>query len=95
MAAAAWSWVEKMLQLAQRRSPPSSAKVSIRMAVWMVMCSEPDMRTPFKGCSLPYFSRNAISPGISFSETSISLRPQAASPISATLYFKSLLYIML
>ena len=32
-AAAAWSWVEKMLQLAQRTSAPSATSVSIRTAV--------------------------------------------------------------
>ncbi len=41
IAAAAWSWVEKMLQDAQRTSAPSSTRVSISTAVWMVMCSEP------------------------------------------------------
>ena len=45
-AAAAWSWVEKMLQLAQRTSAPSSTSVSMSTAVWMVMCSEPEMRAP-------------------------------------------------
>src|SRR5215210_1383856 len=40
-AAAAWSWVEKMLQLAQRTSAPSATKVSIRTAVWIVMWREP------------------------------------------------------
>ena len=48
-AAAAWSWVEKMLQLAQRTSAPSSASVSMSTAVWMVMCSEPVMRWPASG----------------------------------------------
>jgi hypothetical protein len=51
MAAAAWSWVEKMLHEAQRTSAPSASSVSIRTAVWMVMCSEPAMRAPFSGCS--------------------------------------------
>src|SRR5664280_1858594 len=37
-AAAAWSWVEKMLQLAQRTSAPRAVRVSISTAVWMVMC---------------------------------------------------------
>ncbi len=32
-AAAAWSWVEKMLQLAQRTSAPSFTSVSMRTAV--------------------------------------------------------------
>ena len=49
MAAAAWSCVEKMLQLAQRTSAPSSTSVSMSTAVWMVMCSEPVMRTPLSG----------------------------------------------
>ena len=55
MAAAAWSCVEKMLQLAQRTSAPSSTRVSIRTAVWMVMCSEPVMRTPLSGLPAAYF----------------------------------------
>ena len=33
MAAAAWSWVEKMLQLAQRTSAPRATSVSISTAV--------------------------------------------------------------
>ena len=40
-AAAAWSWVEKMLQEAQRTSAPSATSVSMSTAVWIVMCSEP------------------------------------------------------
>jgi hypothetical protein len=43
-AAAAWSWVEKMLQETQRTVAPRSASVSISTAVWMVMWSEPMMR---------------------------------------------------
>ena len=45
-AAAAWSWVEKMLQEAQRTSAPRATRVSIRTAVWIVMCSEPAIRAP-------------------------------------------------
>ena len=41
IAAAAWSWVEKMLQLTQRTSAPRAASVSMRTAVCTVMCSEP------------------------------------------------------
>ena len=48
-AAAAWSWVEKMLQEAQRTSAPSATRVSISTAVWMVMCSEPAIRAPASG----------------------------------------------
>lgn len=46
MAAAAWSWVEKMLQEAQRTSAPRATRVSISTAVCTVMCSEPVMRAP-------------------------------------------------
>ncbi len=53
IAAAAWSWVEKMLQLAQRTSAPSSIRVSISTAVWIVMCSEPVIRAPFSGFDPP------------------------------------------
>ena len=42
-AAAAWSWVEKMLQLTQRTSAPRAVRVSMRTAVCTVMCSEPTM----------------------------------------------------
>lgn len=46
MAAAAWSWVEKMLQEAQRTWAPRATRVSISTAVCTVMCSEPVMRAP-------------------------------------------------
>ncbi len=51
IAAAAWSWVEKMLQEAQRTSAPSATRVSIRTAVCTVMCSEPVIRAPASGCA--------------------------------------------
>ena len=63
MAAAAWSWVEKMLQEAQRTSAPSASSVSMSTAVWMVMCSEPAMRAPLSGCAAAYSSRIAIRRG--------------------------------
>ncbi len=75
IAAAAWSCVEKMLQLAQRTSAPSAASVSIRTAVWIVMCSEPVMRAPASGCASAYSLRMAIRPGISCSASVISCRP--------------------
>ena len=85
MAAAAWSWVEKMLQDAQRTSAPSSTRVSISTAVWMVMCSEPVMRAPVERLLAGRTSsRMAIRPGISFSAIAISLRPHSASFMSAT-----------
>ena len=52
-AAAAWSWVEKMLQEAQRTSAPSAVSVSMRTAVWIVMCREPAIRAPLSGCEAP------------------------------------------
>ena len=85
IAAAAWSWVEKMLQEAQRTSAPSATRVSIRTAVWTVMWSEPVIRAPASGCAAAYSSRVRISPGISCSARVISLRPNSASPRSATL----------
>ena len=57
IAAAAWSWVEKMLQLAQRTSAPRAIRVSIRTAVWIVMWSEPVIRAPASGCEAPNSSR--------------------------------------
>ena len=85
MAAAAWSWVEKMLQLTQRTSAPSAASVSISTAVCTVMCSEPATFLPFSGWVGPNSRRSAIRPGISCSARSISLRPKAARERSATL----------
>merc|ERR1711988_1614950 len=41
MAAAAWSWVLKMLQDAQRTLAPRAASVSMSTPVWMVMCRDP------------------------------------------------------
>ncbi len=84
VAAAAWSWVEKMLQLAQRTSAPSAVSVSMSTAVWIVMCNEPEMRAPASGLDSPYSLRSAISPGISCSARIISLRPKGASERSAT-----------
>ena len=51
-AAAAWSCVEKMLQLAQRTSAPRATRVSISTAVCTVMWSEPVIRAPFSGCGV-------------------------------------------
>ncbi|MQY16935.1 hypothetical protein SRB5_71400 [Streptomyces sp. RB5] len=84
-AAAAWSWVEKMLHETQRTSAPSAIRVSISTAVWIVMCSEPMIRAPARGCACAYSARIAIRPGISCSASSISLRPKAARERSATL----------
>ena len=85
IAAAAWSWVENMLQEAQRTFAPKSFKVSIKTAVWTVMCKEPVIRAPFNGFDFLYFLRTAIRPGISFSANLISLRPKGANLMSAIL----------
>ena len=84
-AAAAWSWVEKMLQDAQRTSAPRSASVSISTAVCTVMCRLPITRAPASGRSPAWRRRSASSPGISCSASLISLRPRAAAARSATL----------
>jgi hypothetical protein len=84
IAAAAWSCVEKMLQLTQRTSAPRAFSVSIRTAVCTVMCREPAMRAPASGCRSPYSARSAIRPGISCSASRISLRPKGARERSAT-----------
>src|SRR5579875_57566 len=84
-AAAAWSWVEKMLQLAHRTCAPSAVSVSMSTAVCTVMCSDPVIRAPCSGWDSAYSARTAIRPGISCSASSISLRPNAASDRSATL----------
>jgi hypothetical protein len=52
-AAAAWSWVEKMLQLAQRTCAPRSSRVSISTAVCTVMCKDPVIRAPDNGLVVP------------------------------------------
>src|SRR5690348_14932928 len=74
-----------MLQDAHRTCAPRATSVSIRTAVWIVMCSEPVMRAPRSGCDSPYSRRVAIRPGISCSASWISLRPKAARDRSATL----------
>ena len=50
MAAAAWSWVEKMLQEDHRTSAPSSTRVSISTPVWIVMWMQPSIFAPARGC---------------------------------------------
>ncbi len=60
-AAAAWSWVEKMLHDAHRTSAPSATSVSISTAVWIVMCSEPVIRAPGSGCGVGELARGSPS----------------------------------
>merc|ERR1719511_278347 len=84
MAAAAWSCVLKMLQEHQRTFAPNAAKVSMSTPVWIVMCSEPLMFRPLNGCLGPNSFRQFMSPGISCSASSNSLRPNSARPMSFT-----------
>merc|ERR1719487_2453423 len=85
MAAAAWSWVLKILQEHHRTVAPKAAKVSISTPVWMVMCREPLISNPLNGWAGPNSLRAAMRPGISCSARVSSLRPNSASPISLTL----------
>ena len=54
-AAAAWSWVEKILQDDQRTVAPRCSRVWISTAVWMVMCRQPAMRAPASGLAVAIF----------------------------------------
>ena len=86
-AAAAWSWVEKMLQEAQRTSAPRSTqrldehrgldghveRAGDALALQRLLLARTRCRTDMR-------------PGISFSASSISLRPQSASERSFTRY---------
>mmetsp|Transcript_30549 Transcript_30549/g.47063 ORF Transcript_30549/g.47063 Transcript_30549/m.47063 type:complete len:206 (-) Transcript_30549:12-629(-) len=85
MAAAAWSWVLKMLQDAHRTLAPRACRVSISTPVWIVMWREPLMFRPLKGCPGPNSARAAMSPGISCSARVSSFRPNSARPMSFTL----------
>src|SRR5262249_9675169 len=85
----AWSCVLKMLHELQRTCAPSLISVSISTAVWMVMCRQPAMRAPLRGCCLPYLERRDMRPGISFSASMISLRPHSARDMSFTLWSAS------
>ena len=49
IAAAAWSWVLKILQLAQRTSAPRSRSVSISTAVWIVHVQRAHNAAPVQG----------------------------------------------
>src|SRR6266540_4317184 len=83
-AAAASSWVEKMLHDTQRTSAPSATSVSINTAVWTVMCSDPAIRAPRSGRASANSRRIAMRPGISCSASRIWCRPKPASDRSAT-----------
>nr|GLL41138.1 hypothetical protein A4E73_00602 [Ipomoea trifida] len=61
-------------------------RVSIRTPVSMVRCKLPLILAPLKGWEAPNSARQAISPGISTSASSISSRPKLAWDMSFTLY---------
>merc|ERR1719172_307455 len=85
MAAAAWSWVLKMLQEHHLTLAPMAARVSMRTPVWMVMWREPLMLRSLNGAAAPNSLRQFMRPGISCSARVSSLRPNSARPISLTL----------
>lgn len=58
---------------------PSSTSVSIRTAVFTVMCRQPAMRAPCSGFCGPLTLRMAIKPGISLSAKRMALLPSSAS----------------
>ncbi|KAI4967333.1 hypothetical protein ZWY2020_028369 [Hordeum vulgare] len=55
-------------------------------AIWMVTWSEPESRTPLKGCEGPNSVRQAMRPSISTSTSSSSRWPKSAWERSLTLY---------
>mmetsp|Transcript_6152 Transcript_6152/g.15754 ORF Transcript_6152/g.15754 Transcript_6152/m.15754 type:complete len:205 (+) Transcript_6152:721-1335(+) len=85
MAAAASSWVEKMLHDDQVTSAPRAVRVSMSTAVCVVMWRQPAIRAPLSGLDSPNFVRRFMRPGISCSESMMSLRPRSAREMSATL----------
>merc|ERR1719491_2530936 len=85
MAAAAWSWVLKILHEHHRTLAPIADKVSISTPVWIVMCRDPLMLRPLKGAAAPNSLQQFIKPGISCSAKVSSLRPNSAKPMSFTL----------
>ena len=72
-----------MLQLAQRTSAPSATSVSMRTAVWIVMCSEPEIRRPSGACSRVLLAERHEAGHLVLGER-ISLRPNGARSRSAT-----------
>jgi len=85
IAAAAWSWVEKILHEHHLTLAPSADNVYISTAVWIVICNDPDILVPLSGCDGPNSFLIAINPGISTSANYIYFLPQPARLISLTL----------
>ena len=85
MAAAAWSWVEKMLQTPSGPGHRESTRVSISTAVCTVSrrARHPGPR-PAAGPQRGIRERSATRPGISCSARVISLRPKSAQRQRAT-----------
>ena len=77
-----WHENKKRTQEDQVTSAPRAVRVSIKTAVWMVMCKHPAIRAPLRGLEAECFCLMYIRPGISCSAISISLRPKAAREMS-------------
>ena len=63
MAAAASSWVEKMLHEDQVTSAPRATRVSMRTAVCVVMWRQPAIRAPLSGAAAPYLESSGKGDG--------------------------------
>ena len=74
----AWSCVEKMLKEDQVTLAPSSMRVLISTAVWMVMWRQLVILAPWRALEGPYFCQRYIRPDISFSARVSSFLPQSA-----------------
>ena len=74
-----------MLQDAQRTSAPSAISVSMRTAVWIVMCSEPAIRAPASGLRVAVALAHRHQAGHLVLGELISVRPKSARLRSATL----------
>jgi hypothetical protein len=64
IAEAAWSCVEKILQLHHLTLAPKAWRVSINAAVWIVIWRDPDILAPLNGFFAPNSYLRLISPGI-------------------------------
>lgn len=71
---------------------PTAVRVSIRTAVCVVTCKQPDMRAPFKGLLGPYFRLMSINPGISFSASAMCFLPNSAKVMLAAQIEKKIVY---
>lgn len=68
-------------------SAPSSTRVSMSTAVCTVMWRHPAILAPLRIAEGPYLRRIAMRPGISFSASIISFRPNSAKEMSAVMHY--------